>query len=105
MTAAIDFRLWAVLVLVFSIGIFWACLCRLNAGGTNILKRVRMKHSVLLGGTVAVGLQPLLFGDWPGPGTAIFASAVFIYLLAGVHRWKGGPPADLTTSPVELNPK
>lgn len=103
MTAELDFRIWGVLVLIFSIGIFWSCLCRLNAGGTNILRRVRFKHCVLLGGTVAFGLQPLLFRDWPGPGSAIFASAVFIYMLAGMHRWRSGPPADSVSQPAELN--
>lgn len=101
----IDPRLCGVIVLVFCIGIFWSCFCRLRVSSRSVFIRVRFKYAVLMGGSVALGLQPLLFAHWPGPGAAIFSSAVFIYLVCGMHRWRHGPPADQMSQPAELNPE
>lgn len=90
-----EVQLIASINLAFCAGCFWASLCRLNAMSEKVCKRVRLQFALLLVGSLASGLQPMFFQQWPGVGQTLFSAAVLIGLLLSMSRWKGGPPEDL----------
>lgn len=81
-------QLLAVLNLIICLAIGWACICRLNADVCKHLLRPRARYTLLLAGALANGLQPVLWGTWPGVGTVIFGAAVLAGLLINVVRWR-----------------
>jgi len=85
----------AVLNFLVCTACFWACLCRLNAMTIRVPRTVRAQFVGLLVGSVASGLQPMLFAQKPGIGQLIFSTAVLLCLMLSMHRWRDGPPNDL----------
>lgn len=80
-------QLLAVLNLSICLAIAWACICRLNSDVCKHLLRPRARYTLMLTGSLASGLQPVLFGTWPGVGTVIFSAAVLAGLLINMVRW------------------
>lgn len=78
----------AIANLVMCLGIFWACICRLNTERSRLDRTVRAKYSLLLGGAIVMGFQPTLFGTWPSGGSTFFSGVILLYLALGVHKWK-----------------
>lgn len=75
-------------------GIGWASFCRLNASSAAILFTERLKYTLMMFGATASGMQGPLFGEHPGAAEVVFSLCVLVYILAGMRRWKDGPPAD-----------
>lgn len=73
-------------------GVAWAAFCRLNASSKCIRKLDRLKYVAMMVTSTACGFQGPLFGERPGMADALFAVAVFGYVLAGIRRWRSGPP-------------
>jgi len=90
-----EVQLIASINLTICAGCFWACLCRLNSMSAKVCKRVRLQFVLLLVGSLASGLQPMFFQQWPGVGQTLFSAAVLIGLVLSMSRWKSGPPEDL----------
>ncbi|RMX06702.1 hypothetical protein D8I35_09380 [Corticibacter populi] len=65
----------------------WACLCRLNSRTCQVYRRPRARYTLLLAGSFASGLQPMLFGTSPGLAETLLASAVLGSLLINLPRW------------------
>lgn len=82
-------QLLAVVNLILCAGIAWACICRLNSEISRRFKLARTRYTLLMGGAMACGLQPLLFGDWPTVGTVVFCTAVLAGLMINVAHWYG----------------
>ena len=80
-------QLLAVLNLSICLAIAWACICRLNSDVCKHLLRPRARYTLMLTGSLASGLQPVLFGTWPGVGTVIFSAAVLAGPLINMVRW------------------
>ena len=80
-------QLLAVANLAICLVIAWACICRLNSDVCKYLLRPRARYTMLLAGSLASGLQPVLFGAWPGIGTVLFSASVLGGLLINVVRW------------------
>lgn len=80
-------QLLAVANLAICLAIAWACICRLNSDVCKYLLRPRARYTLLLAGSLASGLQPVLFGAWPGIGTVLFGASVLGGLLINVVRW------------------
>lgn len=87
---------WAIVNLIVCSCIFWSCMCRLEKMGKSVPKRVRAQFVLTLVGSVASGLQPMLFAQWPGVGQTLFSGSVLMCLLLSMDRWRHGPPNDLT---------
>lgn len=82
-------QLLAVANLVICSGIAWACICRLNSEISRRFRMARARYTLLLTGSMACGLQPLLWGSWPTVGTVLFAGSVLAGLAINVVRWHG----------------
>ncbi len=80
-------QLLAVTNWLICMAVAWACICRLNS---DICKRrllLRARYTLLLTGALASGLQPALWGEWPGIGDILFALTVLGSLLLNIQRW------------------
>ena len=90
-----EVQLTASINLLLCSGCFWACLCRLNTMNQLVPRRVRLQFVLMLVGSMASGLQPMFFQQWPGVGQTVFSAAVLFGLLLSMSRWRNGPPEDL----------
>ena len=81
-------QLLAIANLGVCLGIIWTCICRLNSNVCRRWLAARMRYTLLLTAALAHGLQPVLFGTWPGIAGLIFAVGVLVNLLLGVQRWR-----------------
>lgn len=79
-------------------GIAWSSFCRLNASSKRVRFSERLKYTLLMVGATTSGMQGPLFGDHPGTADAVFGLCIFVYVLAGMRRWKDGPPVDALVS-------
>ena len=77
----------ALLNLSACMGIFWACICRLNSEHSKTIRTIRARYSLLLGGAVIQGFQPTLFNTWPGVAGTAFSWIVLGFLALSLHRW------------------
>lgn len=82
-------QIMAVINLALCLSICWSCLCRLNAEICRRYLAARTRYTLLLGGAVASGLQPLLWGEWPSVADTLFAAAVLAGLVINATRWRG----------------
>ena len=71
----------AVLTLLFSLGIAWVCICRLNSKASKHRKIVRLRYATFMLGAVSMALHRALWGEWPSTGTAILCGCVLAGLL------------------------
>lgn len=78
------------------IGIWWACMCRLNWLSKESDWQARGMFTVLLVGATAHGLAPWFFGERAGVGSTLFALSILLGLVMTSHRWRAGAPDDLT---------
>lgn len=78
----------SLLNLVICSGIFWACVCRLNSSHSKTHRSIRARYSLLLTGSIVMGLQPTLFSSWPGVADTTFSISVLGFLALSTHRWK-----------------
>ena len=69
-------------------GVFWSCVCRLNSEHSKQHRRARARYVILLAGSMVHGLQPTLFGTWPGSGGTVFSAMVLAFLGLSMHRWR-----------------
>ena len=80
-------QLLAVANLLICLCIGWACICRLN---TPLCKRhllARSRYTLMLAGSAASGMQPLLWGTWPSVADVLFAGCMLAGLVINVVRW------------------
>lgn len=84
----------ALINLVLCVGIFWACVCRLNSTHSKTHRTVRARYSILLAGSLMMGLQPTLMGSWPSIADTAFSAVVLGFLGLSMHRWKDTHAAD-----------
>lgn len=91
------YQLLALLNAVVCASIMTTCVCRLALCHTGIAKLVRLKYTVLLGGSMAHGLQPFLFGEYPSVGGTCLAVSVLIGMLCSAARWRRHPPLETHT--------
>lgn len=80
-------QLLAVLNWTICLGIAWACICRLNSEICRHFKLARARYTLLIAGALASGLQPVLWGTWPTPGSVIFSGCVLAGMAINVVRW------------------
>ncbi len=78
------------------------CIRRLAMCHSGIAVLVRLKYTLLLGGGMAHGFQPFLFGEFPTIGGFVLSIGVFIGLLCSAHRWRKHPPVETETRPSAL---
>lgn len=78
----------AVVNLIFCLGIFWACICRLNTNVCRHYISARLRYTALMGVSVASGLQPLLWQEWPSVVDTVFSGVVLMGLVINVMRWR-----------------
>lgn len=97
-----NYQWWAFFNMVVCSAIADICVFRLSMCHPGVARLVRLKHTVLVTGSLAYGFQPILFDAWPSPGGIIFAISVLIGLLCSSARWRRGPPAETVTRPAEL---
>lgn len=74
------YDLFALVNLIMCLAIFWLCLCKLNTKLSKQYLRIRFKFTVLLVGSIASGLQPILWESYPNVGQCIFSLSLVIYL-------------------------
>lgn len=94
-----DQQLMALFNAVVCGAIMVVCICRLAMCHPGIAALVRLKYTVLLGGSAASGFQPFLFGEYPSAGSVLLAVGVFVGLLCSAKRWRWHPPEE-TYKPV-----
>lgn len=63
-------------------------LCRLRQDDCSSDKWNRSRYSLYVGGAVACGGQPILFGSLISEGTLVLSSTVLISLVIDYFRWK-----------------
>lgn len=68
-------------------GIFWACICRLNARDSKKYLHVRARYTLLLGAAFLSALQSPLLGQTPSIACLVFAICVFIGLFLNIGTW------------------
>lgn len=77
--------------LLLGLAVFFICFCRAVVSSKKVLRRVRLKFTLLGPAALAFGLSPL-WGDWPGLINPILLVAILAGLLAESFQWKGKPP-------------
>jgi hypothetical protein len=78
-----------VLCTVLSLGIAWACMCRLAAGNGEVWAGVRLHASVGFGAGLLSAAAPWL--GYPATwGQVMLAMTIAVGMLASVWRWRGG---------------
>lgn len=85
------FHLSSLLNLFFCAGILWACICRLNTDLCRAYLLPRLRYTLMAGGSMVCGMQPIFFGTAIAPGTAFFTGCLLSGLLLNVARWRTGP--------------
>lgn len=88
----------ALLNLALCAAVAWASMCRLNTTTHETRPEVRAQFVALLAGSLAHGLQPILWGWLPGWGSVMMSGAVLLFLLLGMRRWRNGAPPDTTSA-------
>lgn len=78
----------ALINLLFCMGIFWSCVCRLNSNPSKIYKTVRARYTLLLGAASLHGLQPTFLGTWPGWADVVFSATVLAFLGLSMNKWR-----------------
>lgn len=68
------------------------CLCRLVAMNPNTTSRFIFRYALLLTAASASGIQPTLFGEWPGWADLLMTTALLVFLATSSRAWRGGPP-------------
>lgn len=63
-------------------------ICRLRHDECVTDKWIRGKYSLYVGGAIACGWQPILFGSLVTEGTLILSSTVLISSVVDYFRWK-----------------
>ena len=63
-------------------------LCRLRQDECSADKWNRSRYSLYVGGAVACGWQPILFGSLATEGTLMLSSTVLISLVIDYFRWE-----------------
>ena len=74
--------------LLVCIGIFWACICRLNSNISKLYLRVRARYTLLLAGALVSGFQPIFFGDRPTIAGLVFAICILAGLVLNIGSWR-----------------
>lgn len=72
---------------VVCVGIFWACICRLNSPVSKHYLRVRARYTLLLAGALISGLQTVLLGERPTTAGVVLAGVILVGLILNVNRW------------------
>ena len=72
---------------IVCVGIFWACICRLNSPVSKNYLRVRARYTLLLAGALISGFQTVLLGEVPTKAGTVFAAVILIGLILNVNRW------------------
>lgn len=91
----------AILTMSSCVAIFWICICRLNSEASRESRLTRAQYSLMLGGSLAMGFQPALFGTWPNTVDAIMSGVILACLLLG---WKKHCASNRRSLPA-LTPK
>lgn len=79
-------------IFIVCLAVSFTVVCRLNAMHRRTKSLFRLKYALLLGGSLAGGVSPLLFPEHPRIGGLIFALTVLVYLVLGFQAWRGGAP-------------
>lgn len=83
----------ALINLVMCLGIAWSCLCRLAAmSGISTKLRFRINYTLILVCSMSSGFSPVLFREYPGPGSIMLAFGILYMLGIGYGTWKNGVP-------------
>lgn len=82
----------AVANLIVCVGIVYLCICTLNTPTCRRSKLGRARYTVLLGGAVISGMQPLLMGSWPSPGELCLSLSVLAAMALSSIRWHYAGP-------------
>ena len=77
----------ALLNLAFCGGIFWSCIFRLNSILCINHLGPRLRYTFLLAGSMACGLQPLLFNEKPGLGTLAMSFCTMLSLIISASKF------------------
>lgn len=80
----------ALINLVLCMGVFWSCVCRLNASPSKVYKTVRARYTLLLAAASLSGLQPTLLSTWPSWADVFFSGVVLAFLGLNMSKWRGG---------------
>lgn len=93
---------FTIFVLCLVIGVVSAC--RLDKMHKNTLTSFRLRYVLIGTGSLAVGLDPLLFPDQPRLGVLLFVAAICVYMLLGVPTWSKKAPDYTESDAVSLDP-
>lgn len=88
---AINYDLVALLNFVFNMGIFAICVCRCGRM-EGVLVRVKVQYVLLMVASLACGLAPVFFQQWPTIAFTSFAGVVLLMIWTDSYQWKNGPP-------------
>ena len=87
--------LYALANLLLCSGIAWSCICRLNSDLCRCYMPPRARYTLMLTGSTACGLSPLLFSELVGLGTVLLSMTVAASLAISALWW----PAPENTPP------
>lgn len=72
-------------------GVVVVCLCRMNVMTHDSTARSwRAMYTLLQTAFAANGLQPIVFGEWPGFATVCMSAVVLLFLLLSSKAWRHG---------------
>lgn len=79
--------------LLANLAIFWVAICRSAAiQDYRVVFSVRVQYILLAPGSVANGLQTMLFKETPSVGSVIFTVIVLLMLVLDSRQWRRGVP-------------
>lgn len=76
--------------------IFAICIRRLDRM-REVLIRVKAQYIILTVASLANGLSPIFFKQWPTLVSIFYAGAVLYMLASDSFQWRFGPPASAKT--------
>lgn len=97
-----DYDWMLVLHLIVNGFVFDICICRLGRM-YNVLERVKLQYTILMVASVANGLSPIFFRQWPTLVSICYAGAVLYMLWSDSYQWRNGPPEAAITDTAPLS--
>lgn len=80
----------------------WAAVCRLAVIHNFVMLRVQLVYVLVFVASPLCGLQYFIWGTYAGWPDIIASIVISGMMLAGMHNWRNGPPADVLSCPAPL---
>lgn len=96
--------LMALINLLVSSAVGWACVCRIGVMSSNSTRPLtRAAYALLFAAQFLSGFSPVLLREWPGVSDILVNSALLLLMFSTLQIWRFGVPEYAKSEPVPLD--